>query len=301
MLFKEVIVLSARQKGTLCVFLAAVLYSTGGICMKWIPWSGVALNGGRSMIALAVFSAYLLLAHHRPRMNRWVLLGAVAVCGTNVLFAVANKMTTAANAIVLQYTAPVFVIVLSLLFLHKRAKRLDLEACIVVSLGILCFFVESLSGGHLYGDLIALASGLTYAIVFMLNDMPEGDPLSSVFWGAVFSCVIGLPFLPTQSALDPQAWISLLVLGVFQMGLAFLFLVRGLENTPPVTASLVSGIEPVLNPIFVALFYGERMGLLSLAGAVIVIGGIAGYNVLQSKSAGSPAETSSAAENGGKS
>ena len=93
--------MSVRCSGTMFVFLAAVLYSTAGLCMKLIPWSGMALNGGRSIIALGVFGAYLLITRHKPKLNRWVLLGAAAVCGTNVLFALANKMTTAANAIVL--------------------------------------------------------------------------------------------------------------------------------------------------------------------------------------------------------
>ena len=155
--------MSVRCSGTLFVFLAAVLYSTAGLCMKLIPWSGMALNGGRSIIALGVFGAYLLLTRHKPKLNRWVLLGAVTVCGTNVLFALANKMTTAANAIVLQYTAPIFVILLSFVLLKKKPGRLDVAACAVVFLGVVCFFVESLGGGQFAGDLISLISGITYA------------------------------------------------------------------------------------------------------------------------------------------
>ena len=278
--------MSVRCSGTLFVFLAAVLYSTAGLCMKLIPWSGMALNGGRSIIALGVFGAYLLLTRHKPRLNRWVLLGAVTVCGTNVLFALANKMTTAANAIVLQYTAPIFVILLSFVLLKKKPGRLDVAACAVVFLGVVCFFVESLGGGQFAGDLISLISGITYAGVFMLNDMPDGDPIASVFWGAVGSVLVGLPFMADLPPLGTAGLISMLVLGVFQMGGAFLCLTIGLRTTPPVTASLVSGIEPVLNPILVALFYGELMGPLSFLGAVIVVGGVVGYNVLLTKHKG---------------
>lgn len=272
--------MSARHSGTVFVLLAAVLYSTGGLCMKLIPWSGVALNGGRCTIALAVYLVYLLVKRHRPVFNRWVLLGAVSVCGTNVLFAMANKMTTAANSIVLQYTAPIFVILLSVLFLHRKVGRLDVGACAVVFLGVVCFFVESLGGGQVAGDVIALISGLTYAVVFLLNDMPEGDAISSVFWGTVLSSLIGIPFITGQQPLVGKALVSMVFLGIFQTGLAFLCLTIGLKTTPPVTASLVSGIEPVLNPILVAVFYGELMGPLSLLGAAVVICGVAGYNVL---------------------
>ncbi len=105
--------MSARHKGTLCVFLSAVLYSIGGLCIKLIPWSGMAINGARTAIALLVIGLYLKITRHRLRTNLWVLVGAVAVCGTNILFSVANKLTTAGNAIVLQFTAPIFVILFS--------------------------------------------------------------------------------------------------------------------------------------------------------------------------------------------
>lgn len=276
--------MSGERKGVLYVFIAAVLYSLGGLCIKLIPdWSGLALNAGRNGIALAVYGIFFAAARHKPRFNRWIFLGACCVCATNVLFAVANKITTAANSIVLEYTAPIFVILLSAVFLHRRPGRLDLAACAVVFLGVLCFFLESLGGGHLSGDLLALLSGLTYGCVFMLNDMPDGDPISSVFWSAVMSTVIGLPQLVQQPRLEGTALISMLVLGVFQVGLAFVFLTVGLKTTPPITASLVTGIEPVLNPILVAVFYHEYMGALSIAGACIVIVGVVGYNMLKEK------------------
>lgn len=268
------------RKGPVLVFLAAVLYSIGGLCIKVIPWGGMAINGGRTAVALAVIGGYLLLKRHRPRMNRWVMTGALCVCGTNALFSVANKMTTAANAIVLQFTAPIFVILFSLFFFRKRPGKLDLAACGVVLCGIVFFFLDSLSAGGTLGNLLALASGVSYAGVFLMNDMPDGDPISSVFWGDVLSAVLGLPFLLRETEFSPSALASLLILGVFQVGAAYILLTEGLKTTPPVTASLVSGIEPVLNPILVALFYRETVGPAALAGAVIVVGGVLAYNVL---------------------
>lgn len=252
--------------------------------MKLIPWDAVAINGARCMIALLVYGTYLLFTRRKPHMNRWIALGAVAVTGTNLLFALANKMTTAANAIVLQYTAPIFVILLSVFFLQRSVQRRDLCACVFVFSGVIFFFLESLHGGHLAGDIAALISGLTYAVVFMLNDMPDGDPISSVFWGAVVSAVVGLPFLVSQPPLTVPSALSLLILGIFQTGFAFLCLTIGLRTTPPVTASLISGIEPILNPVLVALFYGEMLGTLSLIGAAIVIFGVGGYNVILARS-----------------
>lgn len=276
--------MTEERKGVLFVFVAAVLYSLGGLCIKLIPdWSGLALNAGRNGIALVVYVIFFVATRHRPRFNRWIFLGACCVCATNVLFAVANKMTTAANSIVLEYTAPIFVILLSAIFLRRRPDRLDLAACAVVFLGVLCFFLESLGGGHLSGDLLALLSGVTYGGVFMLNEVPNGDPISSVFWSAMMSTLIGLPQMVQQPRLEGTALVSMLVLGVFQLGLAFVFLTVGLKTTSSITASLVTGIEPVLNPVLVAVFYHEYMGVFSVIGACIVIVGVVGYNVLKEK------------------
>ncbi|WP_158579194.1 EamA family transporter [Pseudoflavonifractor sp. AF19-9AC] len=278
--------MTAEKRGTLFVFAAAVLYSIGGLCIKVIPWNGMSINGGRTAIAVVVIGAYLALVRHPLKMNRWVLLGAVLVFGTNALFSVANKMTTAANAIVLQFTAPVFVMLFSLILFHRRPQKLDVITCVVVFGGILFFFVDSLEMGGQVGNVLALISGIAYAGVFCLNEMPEGDPIASVFWGDVISALAGLPFLLQETQFPPEALISLGILGTFQVALAYIFLCIGLKTTPPVTASLVSGIEPVLNPILVAIFYGETVGRFALAGAAIVIGSVVTYNVLRVRASG---------------
>ena len=273
--------MTQNQKGTLYVFLAALLYSIGGLCIKVIPWGGMAINGGRTAIALVVIGTYLALVRHPLRFNRWILLGALSVFGANALFSVANKMTTAANAIVLQFTAPIFVMLFSAIFFRRKPTKLDLGACVVVFGGIVFFFVDGLSVGGTAGNILALCSGVAYAGVFMMNEMPNSDAICSVFWGDVISAVTGLPFLFRESDFSATPLISLLILGVFQVAVAYILLTIGLKTTPPVTASLVSGIEPVLNPIFVVVFDGEKMGSLALVGAATVIGGVVGYNMLR--------------------
>lgn len=273
-------VLSARQKGTVCVFLAAVLYSIGGLCIKVIPWGGMAINGARTAIALVVVGGYLIWTHHKPRFSVSIFIGALSVCGTNILFSIANKLTTAANTIVLQFTAPIFVLLFSVLLFRKHPSRLDIAACILVLGGVALFFVDSLSAGGTLGNILALLSGVSYAGVFLMNALPGSDPISSVFLGQVISAVVGLPFIVKENDFTVPAITALLVLGVFQVGVAYILLTEGLKTTPPVSASLISGIEPVLNPILVAVFCHELIGPLSLVGAVIVVGGVVGYNVL---------------------
>lgn len=272
-----------KQRGIFCVFFSAVLYSLGGICMKFIPWNGMSINSGRNVIALMVIGSYLLLTKHPLQFNRSIALGAVCVSGTNILFCIANKMTTSANAIVLQFTAPIFVLLLSVLIWKKKPKKLDLITCAVVLAGVVCFFLDALEMGGMMGNTLALISGLTYAGVFLLNEMPGGDPICSVFWGDMLSVITGLPFLLQETAFPPSAIVSLLVLGAFQVGLAYILICIGLKTTPAVTASLISGIEPVLNPILVAVFYGETIGPMALLGAFIVIGGVIVYNAIGAK------------------
>lgn len=270
-----------RKLGTIFVAISAVLYSIGGLCIKVIPWSGMAINGGRTAIALVVIGLYLVLVKHPLRFNRWILLGALCVFGANSLYAVANKLTTAANAIILQFTAPIFVLLFSALFFHKKPKKLDCIACLAVFGGILFFFVDSLEMGGGLGNFLALLSGVAYAGVFMMNDMPDSDAISSVFWGDVLSALTGLPFLLQETEFPPQAIVSIILLGVFQVALAYILLTIGLAVTTPVTACLISGIEPILNPILVALFYGEMVGHFAVIGAAIVIIGVVGYNLAQ--------------------
>lgn len=272
--------MSAKQRGVLCVFGRRGAVQHRGLCIKVIPWNGMSINGARIAGALVVTGCSCWASRHKPRMNRWVLLGALAVCGTNILFSIANKMTTAANAIVLQFTAPIFVMVFTAIFFRRRPGKLDLVTCAAVLGGILFFFVDSLSAGGMVGNVLALISGISYAGVFMMNDMPEGDAISSVFWGDVFSAVVGLPFVAMETDLSATAVVSVLILGVFQVALAYILLTIGLKTTPPVTASLVSGIEPVLNPILVAVFYHEMIGPTALVGAVIVVGSVVAYNVI---------------------
>jgi len=273
----------AQQRGIICVLTAALLYSIGGLCIKLIPWNGMSINSARNIISATVVGFYLLLTHHKLRFNRFIGLGALCVSGTNILYSLANKLTTAANAIVLQFTAPIFVILLSILFWKRKPKKLDVIACLVVLAGVICFFIDGLEMGGMLGNGLALLSGLSYAGVFLLNDMPDGDPLCSIFWGFLVSVVAGFPFLVQETVFTTTAIVSVIALGALQVGLAYILMCIGLRTTPPVTASMITGIEPILNPIWVAIFYHEMIGPMALIGAAIVIITVIVYNVQKAK------------------
>lgn len=269
--------------GPVCSLIAACFFALGGLLIKLIPWSGMALNGIRCMIALPMLLVYMKAAGHRIIFNRTVLVGALCMVTTNILYALANKLTTAANTIILQFTAPIFVIVLSLLIFGKKPERMDVLACIFVFCGVVFFFVDGLSAGNMLGNVLAICSGVTYAGLFMMNTGKDADPLSSVVFGMLAGFVIGIPFMIMQDYSGATAgnWIAVLCLGIFQLGCAYIFFTEGLLTTPPITASLISGVEAILNPVLVAVFYHERITPLALAGAAIVFVSIMVYNVVK--------------------
>lgn len=278
--------MNKKQVGTLYIFISAVLFSIGGLCIKLIPWSPLAINASRSVLSVVVIGLFLVKGKHRLKINKYVLLGSVCMCATNTLYVIANKLTTAANTIVLQFTAPVFIIFFMWVFFKEKPKKIDVITCAVVFSGILCFFMDGLQTGGMLGNILALLSGVTYAGVFMLNIFPDADPISSIIIGQFISVLIGVPSILQQTDFSYRTLALIAVLGIFQLGLAYILFAKGLEHTPPVTASLVSGIEPILNPTFTAVFYHERIGPAALAGGIIVFVTIIIYNVIKSTRSG---------------
>ena len=266
--------------GIYMVLMAAALFSMGGLCIKMVPWSPLAINGARSLISVMVLATYLKIIKHKIVINPAVLFGAVCMTGTTSLYCAANKLTTAANAIVLQFTAPVFVILLMWALKNEKPKKVDILACVVVFSGIICFFVDGLLIGNMLGNIIAVLSGVCYAGVFMMNSFEKSDAISSVFLGHALSAVTGIGFVFRETDFGTQAITGILLLGVFQMAIAYIFMSKGLEQVSAITASLTTAIEPILNPLLVAFFWGEMISPLSLVGAVIVIVGVIWYNLI---------------------
>ena len=268
-----------RRLGTAMVLAASLCFSTGGLLMKLIPWNPLAINGVRNAISSVVIGLYILATHHRIKFNPTVLVGAISMAGVTTLYSIANKLTTAGNTIILQYTAPIWIVILMYLFLGKKPNRTALISILIVFVGILCFFLEGLSSGKWLGDLLALLSGVCYAGVFMLNSFEKGDALSSVFFGQLACGVFMSPFVLRETDFSAPVLLCVFLLGAVQVGLAYIFFTTGTKYTDPVTASIINALEPILNPILVAVFYGEMLGRLSLVGAVIVICGIMYYNL----------------------
>lgn len=269
-----------KRRSVLFVFLASVCFSTGGLFIKLIPWSALAINGARNLIGAAVIGTYLLIIRHRIVFSRRVLTGALAMIGVTTFFAISNKLTTAANTIVLQFTAPVFVILMMAVFYHQKPRRLDVITCVLVMLGVVLFFVDGIRAGNLIGNITAVLSGVCYAGVFMMNTGENADAISSCFLGQLAAGLAMTPLCFGETDFTAQTLAAVIALGVIQVGGAYVLFSIGIKNTPPVTASLITGLEPIMNPLLVAVFYGETVSTLSIIGSVIVVCTIMVYNFL---------------------
>ncbi|MDF2486106.1 MAG: Permease of the drug/metabolite transporter superfamily [Herbinix sp.] len=268
--------------GTSYVFFSAVCFSLAGVLIKMISWSSLTINGVRNLLAFLIMAIYLKKIGHKLVINRVVILGAICNLLMNLTFVIATKLTSAANAIVLQFTEPIFLILFLWIFWKHKPDRKAILACIFVFGGILCFFFDQLSLGGQIGNIIAILSGILYAMVFLMKKVKDANLESSILISQFVSFIIFIPsyFRETDSA--PRNFILIVILGIVQMGFGYVLLAKGLETVTPVSASLTSTIEPILNPIWVALFYGEVVTPIAIVGAAIVIISSTAYNIRSS-------------------
>lgn len=274
----------SHRRGLAYVLISAVCFSLAGVLIKVIPWNPISINGARCIFAIIPMYLYLRATGRRFHVNKQIIGGAILDFAMLETFVIANKLTTAANAIVLQFTEPVWVILLAWITFRSRPRTSAVAASIVVIAGIVCFFLDSLSAGGVLGNVLAIASGLAYAGVFLLKESPKCDFECAAILGFAACFVVGIPFYAQETVFSLDILLAIMALGIAQLGLAYFFLSKGLDVVSPVTASLTSTIEPLLNPILVAIVVGETIGPLSIFGAVLVIGAATAYNVYAARS-----------------
>ena len=206
------------RKATFFVFLSSVFFALGGLFFKLISWDALAISSARSILAGLMIFIFLLIRKHKFVINRCVIITALAISITNTLYAMANKLTTAGNTIVLQFSMPVFVILIMLLFFHKKPTKLELVTCLLVLAGIICFFVDSLTAGNLLGNALALISGATYAVFFVFNSREESEPFTAIVLSYALTALIGLPSLLNADvgASSAGTLLAVLALGLIQ-------------------------------------------------------------------------------------
>jgi drug/metabolite transporter (DMT)-like permease len=267
---------SAKSRhGTAVVLLlaTALMWSLGGVLIKSVEWPSMAKSGARS----AIGSVVLLLWLRRPEFTwRPAQVGAaLAYCATVTLFVIANDRTTAANTIFLQYTGPIYVALLSPWVLGERPRRGDWLCIGIALVGIALFFRDQFSPRGLSGIICALGSGMAYGtMIVLLRKERDASPASALLLGNWITAAIGLPFAIGHPLPADQA-VMIGVLGVVQLGLPYLLFSIAIQRVTALEAVLLPMLEPILNPLWVALARGEWPGPWSLAGGSLVLGAVA--------------------------
>lgn len=214
----------------------------------------------------------------RPLRFTWSpvqLAAAVAYAGCTITFVVANKLTTSANAILLQYTAPVYVALLSAWFLSEPTRRSDWIALAITFSGMVLFFADGLELRHTLGNIIAIISGFFFAaMTLLLRKQKDGSPTESIILGNLIAAAVGLPFIIRAPSLPLDGWLALSVLGVVQLGVSYLLYARAVKHVTALELVLIPVLEPILNPIWTWLAYGEKPGRWAFLGGAIVLGAV---------------------------
>lgn len=266
----------AATGARLRVLAAAALFSTGGAAIKAIALTGWQVASFRS--GVAALALVLMMPDARRWPGRRDLLVALGYGTTMVLFVLSNKLTTAANAIFLQATSPLYILLLGPWLLHERIRRRDLGLMLALAVGMACFFVgldpaSQTAPDPLRGNLFAVLSGVFWAVTVMgLRFLGRsGSAAVASVWGNVFAFLFCLPAaLPLGEVSGLDAGL-VAYLGIFQIGVAYLFLTRAMAHVPALEASLLLLLEPVLNPIWAWLAHGERPSAWSLAGGALIL------------------------------
>ncbi len=242
--------------------------------LKSVAWPPLAVAGGRGLVA----AVFLLAVGGRSLRFTWspLQLGtAAAYAGCTVLFAAANKLTTAANAILLQYTAPVWIALFGAWLLGERATHADWLTIVVAFAGMGIFLYDGLRLHDLAGIVVSIASGVCFAaMIVLLRKQKEGSPIESVILGNALGFLVGLPWIWTAPRLATSGIVALLLLGTVQLGIAYLLYVRAIKHVTALEAVLIPVVEPILNPIWVMLVIGEKPTGLALVGGVLVVGAV---------------------------
>jgi drug/metabolite transporter, DME family len=263
-----------HQKGIIAVLIAAVLWSSGGIFIKLVSLHPMQISFFRGIFAAIVFA--IIFRKKALIFNGMTFVNGIFYAAILILFVIATKLTTAANAIFLQYTAPIYVLIFEPLINKTEFKRINVITIFVCFIGMILFFMGELSFTHIEGNIIALLSGIAFAafLIGMRNNKHEYQ-FSTIFYGNIIITLICIPMLGSLNTVTISDMLMVAFLGIFQIGIAYAIFTYGLKRVFAIEASLIAMIEPVLNPVWVLIWYGEVPSFLAIIGGLMIISVIA--------------------------
>jgi drug/metabolite transporter (DMT)-like permease len=284
---------SPKISPVIYVVMAVLLWSTGGLLIKMTTLDAFAVNAGRSLFAAVTVAIFTY--KKGLKLDAFTLLTSFLYAGTLTCFVYANKTTTAANAIFLQYTAPIYILILAPFILKEKFRLRDLITVVVCLAGMSLFFLEAPSAENklatniFLGNIAALASGVFFGLYFLFLRHPRSlenrNPALSVFYGNLLIVLFMLPLLANNPpAPNGKDMLAILLLGVLQIGIAYLLFTKGIsEGVRSLDASIIGFIEPLLNPVWVFLFIGETPSKWAILGGAIIISAVIVHTIRQSR------------------
>ena len=282
--------LTRERQGMLLMMLTAILWSTSGLFIKLVPWPAMCIACARSLAAVVPFIIYMRVRGLKLVWNKKTLGNGLLLMLLTFLFVNATKLTTAANAIILQYTAPIFVVLLSMLFLGKRYKGRDFLTIFLAFVGIALCFADQLSPGSMLGNILGLLSGVAFGAIFTILGTADTEVrVSGMAIGLLMTAVVGAPFFAiTPVVWEPSSVLIMVFLGLFQLGIPYIMMTVAIGRCSPLACCLISAVEPLLNPIWVMLVIRETPGPLALIGGVVVIATVTVWSITSNTNQANP-------------
>lgn len=264
-----------KQTAMFLMAVCAVLWSTGGILIKLISWNPLLIAGARSLISAGVLGLYMVHTKTSIKICKYSIGAAVGLSGCFIFFVLANKLTTAANAIVLQYSAPIFILILSAVMFHQKLHKKEILAVVGTMVGIILFFFDQLAPGNILGNCSAILAGIFMAMMFVMVGQGGNDDairMSGILFAHFLTAFIGIPIgMAGTVEISGMEIMYVIILGIVQLGIPYVLYAIASRDCPPLACSLIGMLEPLLNPVWVFIFTGEMPGMFALIGAAIII------------------------------
>lgn len=262
--------LPEHLKGIFALVLTTILWSSGGLFIKLISLSPMQISFFRCLIAAIVM--LLIFRSNVLKLNPLALVNSLSYATVLILFVYATKTTTAANAIFLQSTAPIYVLIFEPILTKTKYEKINILTISICFIGMTLFFIGDLSPGDIKGNIAALFAGLAFAAFFLGMKKNEGKfGESTIFFGNIIVSLFSIPFILDLDSINTSDFTMLAFLGIFQIAIAYIIFNYGIQRVKAVEASIISMLEPVLNPIWVLVGYGEIPKINTIIGGTIII------------------------------
>ncbi|MBC8571152.1 DMT family transporter [Zongyangia hominis] len=273
-------------KATVLLVICAAMWSFNGTWIKLVDFHPIVTNSARCIFTALTLYLYSRYKKEKIAVNKETIIGGLIMTSMMVVSACAFRMTTAANAIILQYVSPIYVLIVSVLFFKQKARLKDILVVVFSILGVALFFIDKVEAGNLWGNILAVFLGMLFALSFLYNNHTTQNPLHIIFFACIFSALVGIPFYFVYPPhFTPASGTAIVAMGVVNLGIPYILYSMSIQRCSALTASIATMVEPILTPVWALLLVKEKPGQFALYGAVLVLLTISLYSISNARAA----------------